>query len=241
MNSQTKRALAILAGLGLGAALGYGIWRVVHTLFSDDPAVWAGTIARFKKMDRRTPPPPGVIVFTGSSSIALWDTLEKDMAPLPVINRGFGGSKIKQVAYYVDQIVIPYHPRAVVLFAGTNDIAWPKPKTAQEVFEGYVQFVNAVQAALPETPIYYVGITPAPSRRQYWPIVQEANRLIEARTQTDPRLHYIDLTEHLLRPDGTPNPKFFRIDKLHPNAAGYVVWTSVIKPILQTDLSPSLA
>ena len=29
---------------------------------------------------------------TGSSSIRLWDTLESDMAPLRVLNRGFGGA-----------------------------------------------------------------------------------------------------------------------------------------------------
>ncbi len=236
MDSQKKTALAILGGISIGVLVAYLIGRVLRTLFSDDPAVWAGAIAAFKKADRRNPPPEGVIVFTGSSSIALWGTLEKEMAPLPVINRAFGGSKIKQVAYYVDQIVIPYRPRAVVLFAGTNDIAWPRPKTAQAVYEGYVEFVRAVHAALPETPIYYVAITPAPSRRKYWPIVQETNRLIEAHTQGDPRLHFIDLNARLLRPDGTPNPKLFRIDKLHPNAAGYAVWTSVIKPILQADL-----
>ncbi len=234
MNStRTVSALAILSFL---AAFAYAIWRVAHTLFSDDPTVWAGEIAKFKKADARNPPSEGIIVFTGSSSIDLWSTLEKDMAPLPVINRGFGGSKIKQVAYYVDQIVTPYHPRAVVLFAGTNDIAWPKPKTAQQVYEGYVELVRNVHAALPETPIYCIGITPAPSRRQYWPIVQEANRLIEAHTRTDPRLRYIDLTDRLLLANGEPNTKLYRIDKLHPNAAGYRAWTSVIKPILQADL-----
>ncbi len=122
------------------------------------------------------------------------------------------------------------------LAAGTNDIAWPRPKTPQEVYDGYVEFVRNVHAALPNTPIYYIGITPAPSRRQYWPIVQEANRLIEAHTRADPRLHYIDLTDHLLLTNGEPNTKLYGIDKLHPNVAGYRVWTSVIKPILQADL-----
>ncbi|MGB8646347.1 MAG: GDSL-type esterase/lipase family protein [Anaerolineae bacterium] len=232
---QARRPL-LLVGLGLIAWLAYLIWRVLHTLLSDDPAVWAGDIAKFIKADRRNPPPEGVIVFTGSSSITFWSTLERDMAPLPVLNRGFGGARINQVAYYADQIVIPYRPRAVVLFAGTNDIAWPKPKPAQEVYAGYLEFVNKVHSALPDVPIYYVGITPAPSRRQYWPIVQEANRLIQAHTRTDPRLHYIDLTDKLSLPNGEPNTKLYRIDKLHPNTAGYAVWTSVIKPILETHL-----
>ena len=93
-----------------------------------------------------------MIVFTGSSSITFWETLEQDMAPLPVINRGLGGSKIHQVIHYADRIVIPYHPRAVVLFAGTNDIAGSKPKTARQVFDGYLAVVKTVQRRCPKLP-----------------------------------------------------------------------------------------
>jgi hypothetical protein len=75
-----------------------------------------------------------VIVFTGSSSITFWSTLEQDMNPLPVINRGFGGSRLNDVVYYAPRLVVAYRPRAVVLFAGTNDLAGSKPKTAQEVY-----------------------------------------------------------------------------------------------------------
>ena len=47
---------------------------------------------RFEDEMARTPPAPGGIVFAGSSSFTLWTTLADDLAPLPVINRGFGGS-----------------------------------------------------------------------------------------------------------------------------------------------------
>ena len=125
----------------------------------------------------------------------------------------------------------------MVLFAGTNDIAGPKPKTAQQVFDGYLAFVQAVRASLPETPIYYISITPTPSRWKLWPIVREANRLIQAHTTTDPRLHFIDLTYAILGPDGKPRRDLFRFDRLHPNQQGYAQWAAIIKPILQQDLS----
>jgi lysophospholipase L1-like esterase len=217
-------------------AEGIDFVRMISSSLSDKPDAWEWSIARFEKHDREQPPPERVIVFTGSSSITLWKTLEQDMAPLSVINRGFGGSKIHQVAQYVDRIVVPYHPRAVVLFAGTNDIAEPKPKTAQEVYEGYLAFVKAVHARLPETPIYYISITPTPLRWKLWPIVREANRLIEAHTTTDPRLHFIDMTGVILGNDGMPNRELFRMDRLHPNPKGYARWTATIKPILQADL-----
>jgi hypothetical protein len=74
-----------------------------------------------------------------------------------------------------------------------------------------------VCAALPDTPIYYLSITPTPSRGKHWPIAQETNRLIRAHTATDPRLYFIDLTGVILGPDGNPDRSLYRIDRLHPN------------------------
>jgi lysophospholipase L1-like esterase len=215
-------------------AEGFEIIRMIRSGLSDDPDAWEWAIARFEAEDRRNPPPRGAVVFTGSSSITLWDTLARDMAPLTVINRGFGGSRIDQVARYVDRIVIPYAPRAVVLFAGTNDISGRQPKTAQQVYESYLAFVGNVRAVLPDTPIYYISITPTPSRWQYWPIVCEANDLIWAYTRTTDHLHFIDLTTAVLGPDGQPRRDLYRSDKLHPNDKGYAVWTEIIKPILMS-------
>jgi lysophospholipase L1-like esterase len=216
-----------------GLILGVGTLKSVW----GDPDAWEASIRRFEAQDRLDQPPAGAIVFTGSSSFTLWTTLERDMAPLPVLNRGFGGARMADVVRYADRIVPPYRPRAVVLFAGTNDIAWPRPVTAQEVFAGYLAFVERVRAALPGTPLYYVAITPTPSRWKYWPIARQANRLIEEHTRTDPSLRFIDLTEAILGPDGRPDRRLYRLDRLHPSKKGYARWTAVIKPILEADLS----
>lgn len=198
-----------------------------------DPNAWEPAIAAFEARDRRAPPPTGAVVFTGSSSINLWSTLERDMAPLRVLNRGFGGSKIDEVARYADRIVTPYRPWATVLFAGTNDIAGSKPAAAEAVFAGYCAFVEKVWASLPDLQIYYVGITPTRARWELWPLACDANRMIQAQTSTDPRLHFIDLTGQFLGPDGRPDRRLYRMDGLHPNARGYERWTAVIKPILE--------
>jgi len=218
-------------------AEGRTIISMTRKAISGNPLAWESDIQKFEAADRLQPPPKDVIVFTGSSSITFWSTLEQDMAPLPVINRGFGGSRFDAVVHYTPRTVIAYRPRAVVVFAGTNDISGFKPKTAQQVFAGYRAFVDVVHAALPATPIYYISITPTPSRWKLWPIVQEANRLICDQTQTDPRLHFIDLTDVILGPDGKPDRSLFRLDRLHPNPKGYAVWTAKIKPILLADLS----
>ncbi len=215
---------------------GAEILSMIRGSMSDAPDAWEFSIRQFEAWDRACPPLAGAIVFTGSSSITFWKTLEQDMAPLPVINRGFGGSRMCQVVHYASRVVVPYRPRAVVLFAGTNDISGPHPKTARQVSEGYLAFVRAVHADLPKTTIYYISITPAPSRWKYWPIVCEANQLIQAHTATGPRLHFIDITGRFLGPDGRPRRELYRMDRLHPNALGYVQWTAAIKPVLLADL-----
>ena len=215
----------------------FEILSIVARSLSGRLDAWERSIAKFEAQDRVHSPPPGAIVFTGSSSITFWKTLEQDMAPLPVINRGFGGSRISQVAYNANRIVVPHHPRAVVLFAGTNDLAGWKPKTARQVFAGYRAFVEVVHAALPETPIYYISITPTPLRWRHWPVARQANRLIEAHAKTDARLHFIDMTHAILGPDGKPRRDLFRFDRLHPNRKGYVQWAGVIRPILEKDLA----
>src|ERR1700727_2542217 len=81
---------------------------------------WESSIREFESHDKVNPPTPGVIVFVGSSSIRFWRTLETDMAPLDVINRGFGGSEMSDVAQYANRVVVAYKPRAVVVYAGDN-------------------------------------------------------------------------------------------------------------------------
>jgi lysophospholipase L1-like esterase len=197
------------------------------------PEPWAHSIRKFEKADAVSPPPAGCIVFAGSSSFTLWSTLERDMAPLPAVNRGFGGALIGDVVRYAGRIVIPYRPSAVVLFAGTNDIAGPKPATPEYVAERFDAFVSQVHAALPRTLIIYVAITPTRARWKLWPLAQEANRLIEQHVRRDDRLHFIDLSPQLLGDDGLPIAKFYRRDGLHPSTRGYEIWTSVIKPALE--------
>ena len=73
------------------------------------PSPWEHSIRAFEARDRTTcGPVQGCIVFVGSSSFTLWSSLEEDMAPLPAVNRGFGGALIDDVVRYTDRIVVPY-------------------------------------------------------------------------------------------------------------------------------------
>jgi lysophospholipase L1-like esterase len=199
--------------------------------------LWRGQIKAYERADRASPPPRSVIVFTGSSSIRLWTTLAQDMQPLPVINRGFGGALIAHVNHYAQRLVIPYQPRAVVLYAGDNDLAFPAWKSPQKVLDDFSRFVGLVRAALPETWIYYISIKPSPQRD--WPLIQRTNRMIAAHTRTLERVQSIDVSHAMLDAEGELRRDLYDADPLHMNAAGYALWTSIVRPVLMERFGPS--
>lgn len=192
---------------------------------------WEPDIQAFEAADQEHPPAPGGVLFVGSSSIRMWETLEEDFEGLPVLNRGFGGSQMSDVVEFADRIVLPYRPRAIVVYAGDNDL-W-EGDTPQQVLEDFQSFVRIVHAELPETPIAYIAVKPSVARWSIVDRIRETNDLIRRFTETDPRLEFIDIYTPMLRSDGTPDPALFIEDGLHLNARGYDLWESIVEPVVR--------
>jgi lysophospholipase L1-like esterase len=199
----------------------------------EDPQRWAAEVQQFVDADRANPPPPGGVVFVGSSSIRGWRSLADDMPGLPVVRRGVGGSRLFDACYWSDELVNRHRPAAVVLFSGTNDLAGDRPKTAERVRDLFLLFVQRVRRDDPELPIAWIAITPSPARAQHIGLVRAANELVRAECAADPRLSFIDPTPDLALPDGAPDPRFFQRDGLHLNADGYAVWTRHVRPVAE--------
>lgn len=199
------------------------------------PEVWESEIAEYEAADVATRPDPGSIVFVGSSSIRFWETLAEGMAPMPVLNRGFGGSLIAHSTHFADRIIVPYQPTAIVLYAGDNDIAFGSvsPECALRDYEA---FVAKIHATLPTVPIYFISIKPSIARWTLWDEMEWANRLIEARTTSDSTLQFIDVSKAMLSDQGEPIAQLFVEDGIHLSAAGYSLWTAIVKPRLFADL-----
>jgi lysophospholipase L1-like esterase len=226
--SSPFRALALeAAGLLL-------IWAVYVARFTlDDPRALAPAVLCFSAKDRLSRPPHDVIVFTGSSTIAHWSSLREDMAPLRVLNRGINGAQIHQITHYVDRIIIPYRPRAVVLYAGENDISgvlWSAKKNPDEVLSAFGAFCDRIHARLPDAPIHFISIKPPKRRAPTGTAFQAANKLVKAHCESDRRLHFIDVAPALLDADG--QPRGFGWDGIHLNDEGYRIVTSVVRPCL---------
>jgi len=193
---------------------------------------WEPAIRNFEEQDQAHPPAAGCIVFTGSSSIRFWDSLAADMKPLDVINRGFGGSQFSDLDQYATRIVVAYHPSAVVVYEGDNDLAEGSGKTPEMVAADFRKFVEIVHGALPDTWIYILSIKPSKLRWKQWPEMKAANKLMQDYAATQQRVQYIDIATATFDAAGNLPADLFKPDGLHPTAKLYAMWTATIKPIL---------
>jgi lysophospholipase L1-like esterase len=189
-------------------------------------------IAAFEAADRTAPPAPGGIEFIGSSIFRQWEQLTTQMAPLPVFNRAFGGSRTWEVLHYVDRVVIPYKPAFVVYYCGSNDMN--SNQDAAGTIDRIRQFNAKVYAALPTTRIVFVAVQKAPDKRKRWPGVDSVNAALAADAKASKgRLLYVDLNPVLFDAKGEIRGELFKPDSLHFNQPVYEQFTAVIKPVLE--------
>jgi hypothetical protein len=109
----------------------------------------------FKHQDTLNFPKPGGFLFIGSSSIRLWADLEQRFSAAPIIKRGVGGSELSQwVAYYAPDLIYPYKPAKIYVYAGDNDIAAGKP--AKNVAADFAKLWGMIQRTAIVGPICYI-------------------------------------------------------------------------------------
>lgn len=192
---------------------------------------WEADIQAFEAADRTAAPAPDGVVFVGSSSIRLWETLEEDLAGIAVINRGFGGSEMADALHFADRIILPYRPRMVVVYAGDNDL-W-NGKSPEQVFDDFRELVDVIHDELPQTRVAFIAVKPSVARWRLADQVRRTNELVRELAEAEPLVEYIDIFTPMLGPDGTPRPGLFVEDGLHLNARGYELWESVVEPVVR--------
>jgi lysophospholipase L1-like esterase len=203
---------------------------VCQTAVSEPPRGQA-EIDRFEAADRAHYPAPGTIVFAGSSSIARWESLDKDFAGIPVLNRGIGGYTLHENVQSFDRIILPYKPPIIVLYSGENDLT--EGRTPDDVFQDFQNFVALVHTKLPATRVVYVSIKPSIARWALTDSIRAANRLIQDYVGKDKTLQYIDVFTPMLDASGQFRRELYVEDGLHMNASGYAIWSRLIKPALR--------
>jgi hypothetical protein len=145
----------------------------------------------FATKNKEAPFAPGGILFVGSSIFRQWTNVAEMMAPLPVLNRAFGGSHTDDQLARFDEVVTPYAPRMIVYYCGSNDLkAGDEPA---EIFSRFRLFADRALASRPDLHLVFVSSTRSPDREDKWPRVDRYNALVREYCQTQPRCRFVDV------------------------------------------------
>jgi lysophospholipase L1-like esterase len=197
---------------------------------------WEPDITRFENLDKAETYPTDAIIFTGSSSIRLWNTLADDMAPYNVIRRGYGGAKFSDFAVYAERILSPHPCSAMVLFIANDITGNENDKTPEEVKTLFLNVLKSFRKTHPVEPVFYIAVTPTSLRWKAWPQISAANSLMEETCKKHRNTYFIKTDFAFLDESGKPDDSFFLPDKLHLNKKGYEIWSKIIKQELDKVL-----
>ena len=227
-----KRTFVVL-GIAFGVAVAALFAFLIYVLLaSGDAKYWEGEIAAFERRDVSNPPPENAVLFVGGRDLRLWPRFAEDMAPVTVIQRGFGGAQISHIDHYRARIVLPYDPRAVVVMAGEADLSDVRGRRPEDLLDDFRTLALSLRAEGEDAPIYFVSLRPAPAREERWYGQQRANALIADYVRGEKEMYFIDVTSAMLDDKGNIRDDLYRWDGLTLNGKGY----ETIGPIIRQRL-----
>jgi lysophospholipase L1-like esterase len=208
------------------------------------PASNAPAVGRFEQEvtsleNRRIEFSQRPIIFYGSSSIRRWKTLSQDFVGYPVVNCGFGGSRLSDCVRYVSRLVLRLKPAAVVLYAGDNDLA--QGSRPDQAFASFRELYAALRGYSQQMPIAYISVKPCPARIRNLDNILLFNQMVRAFLQNQPATQYIDIYTAMLGPDHKPNPALFVQDQIHLSDLGYQMLRRDVSSFLASKIHPSSA
>lgn len=209
----------------------FSTFQIIHQCFAQDKDQFKKEVELLSQKYQQVVWEKGGVVFTGSSSIRLWKTLEKDFPKANIINTGFGGSQTHHLIKYLDQLVLEFEPKKIFIYEGDNDINAGKP--VRQILEEFFEIMEKVTAVVPDAQFYFISPKPSPSRWQKKGQYELFNEQMKKFAMNHSNANFIDIWTPMLAKDGKPKPELFLGDNLHMNDKGYAIWKKAVKPFLK--------
>jgi beta-glucosidase len=190
-------------------------------------------VPRHQKINERAKQGNVDLLFIGDSITNGWEgngkaVWEKYYGSCKAMNAGIGGDRTQHILWRLDHGNIDgISPKLVVLMIGTNNFG---ASSAEDIALGVKAIVAKLQAKLPETKILVLGVFPRGEKIDDPLRVKNhaVNDLIK--TLADGKMvHYLNINEKLLGPDGTQDRKLM-YDFVHLSPEGYQIWADAIEP-----------
>ena len=188
-------------------------------------------ITNYQKENKRLKDLSCDVLFLGSSSINLWDTIYEDFAPLKLIRRSYGGATLRDMIYNYNTIAKGYTPKSILLYV-ENDLGNHKEGVnAVKCFDLFRIFIDKLKKDYPNTPLIVVSLKPSQHKADQLKDQLLVNALLEENA-TAQGYTYVDITKVMYDEAGNLRTDIFKEDNLHMNAEGYKLWTVILKPLL---------
>lgn len=202
---------------------------ICSAVFAQDPNRF---IDQVKQINKENPPQnnQNAIVFTGSSTIRMWKSLQEDFPMHSIINSGFGGSQASDLLYFLDELVLDYKPSKVFIYEGDNDIS--SGKSSEEILATYENITNKILEEVPGIEIILISPKPSVARWELKDNYLDLNSKLKKYAKSKKGVKYADLWKPMLDKDKEPMKDIFIEDNLHMNQKGYAIWAKEIKKYL---------
>ena len=235
---QPKPMTVTLPSTGFAGLDQYRASRVA--VYTDD----YGQLARYRAANATLQPPAAGenrVVFFGDSITDIWK-LDESFPGKPYVNRGIGGQTTSQMLVRFRQDVIDVQPKAIVILAGTNDIAGNSgPISNEDIEENYASLAELARAH--NIRVIYSSVLPV---HNYTPKSQDffAQRPMERILALNKwlkdycaanNLIYLDYLPAMIDDKGLLK-RDLADDGLHPNKAGFAIMAPMAQKAIEGAL-----
>jgi len=166
------------------------------------------------------------VVFYGSSSLRLWNTIYTDFTEFEIVNQSFGGSTLAACCWFFKRLIPQTNPDIIILYAGDNDLA--DKRHPEEVYLYFINIIEFIKESFGDIPVGFISVKNSPSRNYLSGSIYYTNKIIyELIEQKYPQCSFININQAMLL-NNQPNPEFFEPDGLHLSKAGYCIWKKEI-------------
>lgn len=175
-----------------------------------------------------------LVVFYGSSTIRLWNRLQKDFPTHNTLNLGFGGAFIHSLSTNFENLFQGLKPKAIVLYLGGNDISLGL--SAKEIINQIQAFIFNIHEKFPETKIFNISIKPSYEREKQLGVIKAINEgILDLSSKLD-YLHQVKIYEALIDNNKKICGDLFLQDGLHLNKIGYKILKLELNRVLKKYL-----